>query len=110
MMPAFCIDEGVSRELARERAGVLSNVRYRISVRLAQGAARMRGHVEMRFDLAKGGRQLALDFRGDTIRELTVDRSTEEAHRENGHILLSAKGLRQGTNRVEMNFESEIAE
>lgn len=110
-MPAFCIDEGVSRELARERAGIVSNVRYRISVQFQKKAARMPGHVGIQFDLAKVADPLALDFRGDGVaRELKVNGSAEEIQRSNGHILISGKQLRRGHNRIELDFESGIAE
>src|ERR1700730_10008305 len=110
-MPAFCIDEGVSRELARERARIVSNVRYRMSVELKPKAPRMPGHVEIQFDLAKVADPLALDFRGDgAARELKVNGSAEEIRRINGHILLSRRHLRQGHNQIELDFDSGIAE
>ncbi len=66
-MPAYCIDEGVSRGLARERAAIVSNVRYRIDITLKPHASRMPGHIEIDFDLAKTRDPLALDFRGDGV-------------------------------------------
>ena len=71
---------------------------------------RMPGHIEIRFDLLGAIGQLALDFRGSTAQGLKVNGSAREVQRNNGHILLSGKDLRQGANRVEMDFESEIAE
>lgn len=90
---------------------MVSNVRYRIGVQLRAHAARMPGHIDIQFDLAKAGDPLALDFRGDGIaRALRVNGSAEEIARNNGHIPLSAKHLRRGANRIEMDFESGIAE
>ncbi len=110
-MPAFCVDEGVSRELARERARVVSNVRYQISVQLAAHASRMPGHVAIEFDLAKVPDPLVLDFRGDGgAHGLKVNGSAEEVRKSNGHILISGKDLRQGHNRIELDFDSGIAE
>jgi aminopeptidase N len=110
-MPAFCVDEGVSRELARERARVVSNVRYQIGVRLAAHAARMPGHVAIEFDLAKVTDPLVLDFRGDSgAHGLKVNGSAREVRKSNGHILISGKDLRQGHNRIELDFDSGIAE
>ncbi len=110
-MPAFCVDEGVSRELARERARVVSNVRYQISVGLGAHAARMPGHVAIEFDLAKVPDPLVLDFRGDgAAHGLRVNGSAEEVRKSHGHILISGKDLRQGHNRIELDFDSGIAE
>ena len=110
-MPAFCVDEGVSRGLARERARVVSNVRYKIGVQLAAHASRMPGHVAIEFDLAKVADPLVLDFRGDGgAHGLKVNGSAEDVRKSNGHILISGKDLRQGHNRIEMDFDSGIAE
>jgi aminopeptidase N len=110
-MPAFCVDEGVSRELARERARVVSNVRYQIGVTLNEHAPRMPGHVAIEFDLAKVADPLVLDFRGDGgAHGLKVNGSAEEIRKSNGHILISGKDLRQGHNRIELDFDSGIAE
>ena len=110
-MPAFCVDEGVSRELARERARVVSNVRYQISVTLNEHAPRMPGHVVIEFDLAKVVDPLVLDFRGDGVAHgLKVNGSVEEVRKSNGHILIAGKDLRQGRNRIELHFDSGIAE
>src|SRR5580692_9234771 len=95
VMPAFCVDEGVSRELARERARVVSNVRYQISVKLNKHAPRMRGHVAIDFDLAKVADPLVLDFRGDGVaRGLKANGSAEEVRKSKGHILIAGKDLR----------------
>jgi aminopeptidase N len=110
-MPAFCVDEGVSRELARERARVVSHVRYRIDVKLAAHAVRMPGHVVIEFDLAKVFDPLALDFRGDGgAHGLKVNGSAVDVRKSNGHILISGKDLRPGHNRIELDFDSGIAE
>jgi aminopeptidase N len=110
-MSAFCIDEGVSRELALERAGKVSNIRDRIGVRLEKRAARMPGHVEIRFDLAKVIDPLPLDFGGDgTARNLKVNGTATQIRSANGQILIAAASLRQGHNSIEMDFESGIAE
>jgi aminopeptidase N len=122
MMPAFCaepVTEGVSRDLARERARIVSDVRYELSVELKPRAARMPGHLAVSFDLASVPNPLILDFRdldaqGKVVdgaaRNLQVNGSAEPLRQTNGHILLSAKNLRQGSNRVELDFDSGIAE
>ena len=121
-MPVFCaepVTEGVSRDLARERARIVSNVRYELNVELKPQAARMPGHLTIGFNLASVPDPLVLDFRdldaqGKVIdgstRNLKVNGSAESLRQTNGHILLSAQNLHQGSNRVELDFDSGIAQ
>ncbi len=97
--------------MARDRARIVSNVRYRIAVDLRPHAARMPGHIEIDFDLAQATDPLPLDFRGDGLAgNLKINGSPAEIQRSNGHILLSPQSLRAGANSVAMDFESGIAE
>ncbi len=90
---------------------MVSNVRYQIAVQLAAHAAHMPGQVSIEFDLAKVMDPLVLDFRGDGgTHGLKVNGSAEEITKSNGHILISGKDLRQGHNRIELGFDSGIAE
>jgi aminopeptidase N len=113
-MPSLCVDEGVSRELARERARVVSNVRYQLDLKLEKKAATMPGHEAIEFALSAVPDPLVLDFRDlgaeGTARNLKVNGTAEQLKQSNGHILIPAKHLRKGENRVELDFESGIAE
>jgi aminopeptidase N len=119
-MPAFSIDEGVSRTLARDRARLVSNVRYKLSIELRKRAARMPGHIAIQFELAATPADpLPLDFRdldstGKVIegsaRGIKVNGSAAEPARSNGHILIPGKLLHRGANQIEMDFDSAIAE
>ncbi len=62
---------------------------------------------------------MVLDFRdldpqgkvvNGAARNLRVNGSAELLRQSNGHILLSAKNLRQGDNRIELDFDSGIAQ
>ena len=112
-------DEGVSRDLARERARIVSNTRYRLNLELRPHAARIPGHIAIQFKLAETADPLVLDFRdldaqGKVIdgsaRNLKVNGSAEPLPQTNGHILVSGKHLRRGDNTIEMDFDSAIAE
>jgi len=79
----------------------------------------MPGHVAIQFDLAQAADPLVLDFRdldakGKVIdgsaRNLKVNGSAEPLRQSNGHILVSGKRLRHGSNTVELDFDSGIAE
>jgi aminopeptidase N len=109
-MPAFCVDEGVSRELARERVRVISNVRYSLRIELRPRAPRMPGHIAIGFDLNALPDPLVLDFRGDgAARDLKVNGVPAAIQTSNGHILVSGN-LRRGANRIELDFDSAIAQ
>ena len=54
---------GVSRELARHRAGRYRDVRYKLSVELAPGAETLKGSLEIRVTLLLGADDLILDWR-----------------------------------------------
>ena len=60
--------EGVPRELARERAADISDVRYRLSFELAPHAAITAGHEELKFVL-KSSRPVLLDYREGKLRD-----------------------------------------
>ena len=119
-MPAFSIDEGVSRTLARERARLISNVRYQLQLELTPRAPRIYGHIDILFDLAaRPGDPLPIDFRdldgqGKVVDGaalgITVNDSAAEPERSNGHILIPARLLHLGPNHIEMDFDSAIAE
>jgi aminopeptidase N len=79
----------------------------------------MQGHIVIQFDLAAPTDPVVLDFRdldGDgrvidgSARNLKVNDTVEEFRQSNGHILISAKNLTPGTNTLELDFDSGIAE
>ena len=111
-------DQGISRELARERASLISNVRYELSLELKPGATSMPGRDIVRFDLARGVEILPLDFReldvtgaiqDGIVNELKINGAAVTAEQSNGHVLLPGKLLHAGANTVELAFESSVA-
>ena len=71
----------------------------------------MPGHVEIQFDLATVPDPLPLDFRDDApVAELKINGAPAEIRQGSGHILLPGTRLRRGANRIELDFESGIAE
>jgi aminopeptidase N len=111
--------EGVSRELARERARVISDVRYDLRLTLTPRAPRMPGHAVIQFQLASVPNPLILDYRdldlkGNVIdgsaRNLRVNGSPTELRQRAGHILIPPAALHAGANRIELDFDSPIAE
>jgi aminopeptidase N len=108
-MPAQSPEEGVSRDLARQRARRISGVHYHLSLELAPDAPRMPGHEEMVFQLAEARDPVVLDFRDGTFTHLTVNGAAAEAPSVNGHLVIPARYLTTGKNTIALDFESAIA-
>ena len=111
---AFCgqvyanAPRGIPRDLARERASRISNVRYKISFSLEPHAPATKGNEELRFVL-RGAGPLLLDFRDGKLETISVNGKPLGTALDNGHIELPAAALRQGQNTVEAHFLSNVA-
>ena len=99
---------GVPRNLARERAAEVSNLRYQVSFVLAPHANTAAGHEELSFTL-KSAQPLLLDYRDGVIRSMRVNGSAIAPAPDNGHLLLPADKLRAGENTVTFEFASAVA-
>ena len=112
-------EEGVSRDLARERAALISDLHYRLSLTVEPKAPRMQGHAAIEFRLSrKPAAALVLDFRdlnprGDVIdgsaRGLKVNQAAVKLVQGNGHIIIPTASLKAGENNIELDFDSGIA-
>jgi aminopeptidase N len=97
---------GVSRELARERASQLSDLRYALQFTLTPHADSTVGHEELRFQLKKAG-FVMLDFREGEITNLTINSRPASARIENGHVQIS--GGVTGENHLSLDFTAPVA-
>ncbi len=102
------VPSGIPRELARERARLISNIRYRLSFTLVPHAPSTTGHEEITFEL-KSPAPLLLDYRGGSASRLRINDSDVPLQTENGHILLPEEKLRAGENLVVLDFQSPVA-
>lgn len=102
------VPEGVPRELARERAAEISDVRYRLSFALVPRATTISGHEELRFSL-KTARPLLLEYRDGVVVAIKANGTTVPVSIENGHIQLPADKLHAGENVIAFDFRSQIA-
>ena len=107
--PATLMQQGISRELANERAATLRDVRYELWLDLTQRDSAA-GIVRMSFARAKGAGDLVADFRGPTLAEV---RANGDAVRDfewrGGHVRIPQHHLREGANTLEMRFTTRIA-
>jgi aminopeptidase N len=103
--------EGIPRELARQRAQRLSNIRYELSYTIHSKDDHIAGFEELRFvDQPAGGNEsLWLDFREGSIQALAVNEQSVPANIQNGHIELPAKLLKPGENGVRIDFTAPVA-
>jgi aminopeptidase N len=99
---------GIPRELARQRAEQISNVRYRLAFALTPKAATTSGEEEVRFNL-KTLQPVLLDFRDGRLLSASLNGAALSLKRENGHLELPRERLRAGENTVRIRFAVPIA-
>lgn len=110
---------GVSRELARQRAARLYDLRYRLRIELTPGEARFRGRVEISLRLHDTPSPVILDFRDlddqgnivdGRIRSPQVNsRTIDDLKQTNGHIIIPAHHFKPGENSIALDFDSSVA-
>ena len=99
---------GIPRDLARERAAEISDVRYHLKFTLIPHADAAAGAEELTFAL-RTAQPVLLDFRDGTIGALSVNGAAIDPHIENGHLILPAGNLRTGRNIVTAQFTAHVA-
>lgn len=106
--PGVLMQPGVSTLLARDRAARVSDVRYDLTLDLtARDSAS--GRLVARFALRRA-RDVILDFRGPFLGQVRANgRLVTDVEFNKHHILIPAKYLRQGANRLDFEFSARIA-
>lgn len=100
--------EGIPRDLARQRAAQISDVRYHLWFVLTPHAPTIWGQNVIRFKL-RAVNPVLLDFRDGAISTLSVNDAAVPVAAENGHLALPAENLRAGENTVRIEFTSQVA-
>src|SRR6266536_2627508 len=107
------LEPGVSRELARWRARQYHDVRYALALHIAAGAAKLEGTATIALALPDDTPDVVLDWRPPPgaagVRELSVNGKRAQSRLEREHLIVPARLLRTGRNRVILRFESPIA-
>src|SRR6266511_789585 len=107
------LEPGVSRELARWRARQYHDVRYALALHIAAGAAKLEGTATIELTLPDDTPDMVLDWRpppgAAAVRELSVNGKRAQSRLEREHLIVPARFLRMGRNRVILRFESPIA-
>ena len=100
--------DGIPRELARQRAAQLSEVRYHLRFTLTPHAATVAGHEDLQFR-SNSPTAVLLDFREGTATDLKINGTSLPAKIENGHIELPASSIHAGENTVSLDFTAPVA-
>jgi len=100
--------DGIPRDLARQRAASVSDIRYRISFTIAAKTPTAIAHEELTFTL-KSPQPLLLDYRDGALKNVLVNGAKMPAELDNGHINLPADKLHAGENKVVLDFASNVA-
>ena len=107
------LEPGVSRELAQWRAKHYRDVRYALIVNVAAGATKLVGTATVELTVSRSVPDLVLDWRpapgAARVGQLRVNGRPAKAKIEREHLIVPARLLRTGKNRVTFSFESPIA-
>ena len=106
---AQMISDGVSRTLAKARAANISAIQYQLSLELHPDSDRMPGHEDLSFELKSPGEPLIIDYRDGSIGKVEVNGLATDAAQSNGHLVIPAKYLTAGRNRISVDFVSGVA-
>ncbi|PWT70549.1 MAG: peptidase M1 [Proteobacteria bacterium] len=109
-LPAGEPTPGVSRTLADWRSAHYGNIRYALQIELAPPFDRIRGELVLHLVVATPV-DLVLDWRPadeGRIDGLRVNGQAVDSSAPRDHLLIPAAAVREGENRIELNFESPI--
>jgi aminopeptidase N len=108
LLAAATPPDGIPRELARQRAAQLSDLRYHLHFTLTPHAPSVSGHEDLQFRSASSA-PILLDSREGSATNLIINGVSIPAKIENGHIELPATAIRSGENTVSMDFTAPVA-
>jgi aminopeptidase N len=100
---------GIPRQLARERAANVSDLRYELHYTLVERGAQTEAEETLRFKLKDSSQSLLLDFRDGRVNSLAVNGVSITPEESNGHLVLTAEHLHAGENALEIHFTANVA-
>src|SRR3989475_10200912 len=107
------LEPGVSRELAQWRAKYYRDVRYALAISVTAGATKLTGTATVEVTLGRSVPDLVLDWRPSPgapgVGQLRVNGKPAKAKLEREHLIVPARLLRPGRNRLTLSFEAPIA-
>ncbi len=100
---------GIPRQLARERAANVSDLRYELHYTLVERGAQTEAEETLRFKLKDSPQSLLLDFRDGRVSSLAMNGVSITPEESNGHLVLTAEHLHAGENALEIHFTANVA-
>jgi len=100
--------DGIPRDLARQRATQISDLRYHLRFTLTPHTPSISGHEDLQFHSRFSG-PLLLDFRDGTAANLIVNGVPVPAKMDHGHLELPVDAVHRGENKVSMDFTAPVA-
>lgn len=103
------VETGVSKKLAVQRKSIVSRVNYKLAFDIpADRAEKIDAAETLSFNLSSNDQDLQLDFKEDPSKllKLMVNEKELPVRHIKEHILIPAKYLRIGANKVEIAFQS----
>jgi aminopeptidase N len=101
--------QGIPRDLARERAANVSDLRYALHYTLVEHGGQTEATESLRFELKSAAHPLLLDFRDGHVSSLAVNGANVAPEESNGHLVLAAENLLIGENALEIHFTANVA-
>ena len=101
------VEKGVSLELANWRKANISLINYNLEFRIPEANdQQIQALEELTFNLKEVSEDLQLDFKEDKskLKGVIVNGNSEEIRFEEEHLILSKEHLKEGFNKVEINF------
>lgn len=106
---AQIVPSGIPRSLARERAARVSALQYELHFSLVPHAPVTQGSESLTFSLNNASDPLLIDYRDGHLQSLTLNGHTLPPVIDKGHLVLPAKDLIEGRNRLQAKFQSHVA-
>ncbi|MEO7133831.1 MAG: M1 family aminopeptidase, partial [Vicinamibacterales bacterium] len=100
---------GVALDLATRRAAIVSNLQYDLSLSILDAIPTpLTGSITIRFDLKDAAAPLVLDFETsrENVKSIEANGKPAPIHYVNGHIVIPAASLEQGSNTVRIAFDA----
>lgn len=100
---------GVSLQLAKARAGSISQLRYELSLSIPRSRAEpVTGSNVLRFRLADAAQPLVIDFDAEGAAQaiVTANGVRVPTRAVNGHLLIAPAHLRRGENSIRIDFRA----
>jgi aminopeptidase N len=108
--PSRELEPGVSDALAASRVHRLSDVRYKLSLRVPSSRQEpLTGTETISFTLADTAAPLVIDFAPDKagrLNSVRIGGKDVAVQQTNGHIVVPASALQTGTNEIELTFQA----